>query len=81
MRTYGAFSSKRGGTIGIGRLSVLRCDGASNTHQPRSSRRHGPPSSACIVATIASARGKPNQPVITAVARELTGFVWAALTQ
>jgi transposase len=27
------------------------------------------------------ARGKPNQHVITAVARELTGFVWAALTQ
>ena len=26
-------------------------------------------------------RGKPNQQVITAVARELTGFVWAALTQ
>jgi transposase len=25
------------------------------------------------------ARGKPNQQVITAVARELTGFVWAAL--
>lgn len=28
-----------------------------------------------------AARGKPNQHVITAVARELTGFVWAALTQ
>jgi transposase len=27
------------------------------------------------------ARGKPSQHVITAVARELTGFVWAALTQ
>jgi len=27
------------------------------------------------------ARGKPNQQVITAVARELTGFVWAALIQ
>ena len=26
-------------------------------------------------------RGKPNQQVITAVARELTGFVWAALVQ
>jgi len=26
-------------------------------------------------------RGKPNQHVITAVARELTGFVWAALVQ
>ncbi len=25
-------------------------------------------------------RGKPHQHVITAVARELTGFVWAALT-
>ena len=28
-----------------------------------------------------AARGKPNQLTITAVARELTGFVWAALTQ
>jgi transposase len=28
-----------------------------------------------------SARGKPKQHVVTAVARELTGFVWAALTQ
>ena len=28
-----------------------------------------------------AARGKPKQHVITAVARELTGFVWAALTQ
>ena len=27
------------------------------------------------------ARGKPNQHVMTAVARELTGFVWAALVQ
>lgn len=26
-------------------------------------------------------RGKPHQVVVTAVARELTGFVWAALTQ
>jgi transposase len=28
-----------------------------------------------------AARGKPNQQIITAVARELTGFVWAALIQ
>jgi len=28
-----------------------------------------------------AARGKPTQHVITAVARELTGFVWAALTR
>lgn len=28
-----------------------------------------------------AARGKPTQQVVTAVARELTGFVWAALTQ
>ena len=28
-----------------------------------------------------AARGKPSQQVITAVARELTGFVWAALVQ
>jgi transposase len=28
-----------------------------------------------------AARGKPKQQVVTAVARELTGFVWAALTQ
>jgi transposase len=28
-----------------------------------------------------TARGKPKQHVVTAVARELTGFLWAALTQ
>jgi transposase len=28
-----------------------------------------------------AARGKPKQHVVTAVARELTGFLWAALTQ
>ena len=28
-----------------------------------------------------AARGKPKQPVVTAIARELTGFVWATLTQ
>src|SRR5690606_6633507 len=28
-----------------------------------------------------AARGKPSQQVNTAVARELTGFVWAVLTQ
>lgn len=28
-----------------------------------------------------AARGKPSQHIITAVARELTGFVWAALTR
>jgi hypothetical protein len=26
-------------------------------------------------------RGEPKQHVVTAVARELTGFIWAALTQ
>ena len=47
-----------------------------------SSRTPGPRSSGCIVATSGSpARGKPKQHVVTAVARELTGFVWAALTQ
>ena len=28
-----------------------------------------------------AARGKPKQHVVTAIARELTGFVWAALIQ
>jgi hypothetical protein len=28
-----------------------------------------------------AARGKPMQHVVTAIARELTGFVWATLTQ
>ena len=28
-----------------------------------------------------AARGKPKQHIITAVARELTGFVWAAVVQ
>jgi hypothetical protein len=27
-----------------------------------------------------AARGKPKQHIVTAIARELTGFVWAALT-
>jgi transposase len=30
---------------------------------------------------VLAARGKPKQHIVTAVARELTGFVWAALTQ
>jgi transposase len=28
-----------------------------------------------------AARGKPKQVIVTAIARELTGFLWAALTQ
>src|ERR1041384_3088138 len=28
-----------------------------------------------------AARGKPTQHIVTAVARELTGFLWASLTQ
>jgi len=28
-----------------------------------------------------AARGKPQQPIVTAIARELSGFLWAALTQ
>ena len=28
-----------------------------------------------------AARGKPKQHIVTAIARELTGFVWAALIQ
>jgi hypothetical protein len=28
-----------------------------------------------------AARGQPKQHVVTAIARELTGFVWATLTQ
>lgn len=30
---------------------------------------------------VLASRGKPKQHIVTAVARELTGFVWAALTQ
>jgi transposase len=55
-------------------------------------RQHGAPSTTVAQAWTAqerlyrryhrlASRGKPNQHVITAVARELTGFVWAALTQ
>jgi transposase len=55
-------------------------------------RQHGAPSATVAQAWTAqqrlyrryhrlAARGKPSQQVITAVARELTGFVWAALTQ
>jgi transposase len=28
-----------------------------------------------------AARGKPKQVIVTAIARELTGFLWAVLTQ
>ncbi|HEY7443130.1 MAG TPA: IS110 family transposase [Vicinamibacterales bacterium] len=55
-------------------------------------RQHGAPAASIAHAWAAQqrlyrryhrlrARGKPNQHVITAVARELTGFVWAALIQ
>jgi transposase len=55
-------------------------------------RQHGAPPSVIAQAWTAqqrlhrryhrfAARGKPSQQIITAVARELTGFVWAALTQ
>ena len=54
-------------------------------------RQHGAPSTVITHAWTAqqrlhrryarlAARGKPKQHVVTAVARELTGFVWAALT-
>jgi hypothetical protein len=55
-------------------------------------RQHGAPAASIAHAWAAQqrlyrryhrfgARGKPSQLTITAVARELTGFVWAALTQ
>lgn len=55
-------------------------------------RQHGAPAAVVAQAWTAqqrlhrryhrlAARGKPKQHVITAVARELTGFVWAALVQ
>jgi transposase len=55
-------------------------------------RQHGAPPSVVDVAWQAqsrlhrryrrlAARGKPKQVIVTAVARELTGFLWAALTQ
>jgi transposase len=55
-------------------------------------RQHGAPAAVIAQAWTAqqrlhrryhrlAARGKPKQHVITAVARELTGFVWAALVQ
>jgi len=55
-------------------------------------RQHGAPAAVIAQAWTAqqrlyrryhrlAARGKPTQHVITAVARELTGFVWAVLTQ
>ena len=80
MRISGACSSKRPGTIATGRLSAPRCGDANGARRPRSSHRRGRPSTAYIGATtVWPARGKPHQQVITAVARELTGFVWAAL--
>jgi transposase len=55
-------------------------------------RQHGAPAAAVDVAWRAqsrlhrryrrlAARGKPKQLIVTAIARELTGFLWAALTQ
>jgi transposase len=62
----------------VGRAIRLRQQGAPQTAiacawaaQQRLSRRY----------QRLAARGKPKQHIVTAVARELTGFVWAALTQ
>jgi transposase len=62
----------------VGRQLRLRQQGADNNTpslawaaQHRLNRRY----------RVLAARGKPKQHIVTAVARELTGFVWAALTQ
>ncbi len=60
--------------------------------RPLHARQHGAPSALVQRAWAAqhrlfrcyhrlAARGRPHQVAVTAVARELTGFVWAALTQ
>ena len=47
----------------------------------RSSAAWGARSSGSIAGISGSPRRKPKQHVVTAIARELTGFVWASLTQ
>ena len=47
----------------------------------RSLPKRGARSAAASAVPRLAARGKPSQRSITAVARELTGFVWAALTR
>ena len=82
MRICAASSSKPRGTIAIIRSSAPRFARANAarpptviaqawTAQQRLHRRY----------QRLAARGKPKQHIVTAVARELTGFVWAALTQ
>ena len=82
MPICGGCWSKRPGTIAIIRSSAPPSGRASAgapadviarawTAQQRLHRRY----------QRLAARGKPKQHVVTAVARELTGFVWAALTQ
>ena len=82
MPICGACSSKPPGIIAIIRLSAralrLRQRGAPAAviaqawhAQQRLHRRY----------QRLAARGKPKQHIVTAVARELTGFLWAALTQ
>ena len=77
-----ACSSKRRGTIAIIPSSAAPCAPAARRATATSWRGRGPRSNGSIgaIARLA-ARGKPKQHVVTAVARELTGFVWAVLTQ
>ena len=80
MPICGASSSKRRGTIATVRLSAPR-SGAANAARPPAVMRTRWTAQQRLHRRYhrLAARGKPKQHVVTAVARELTGFVWAAL--
>ncbi len=77
-----ASSSKPPGTIAIIRSSARRSARASaGAPADVIAQRVGGAAALHRRYQRLAARGKPKQHIVTAVARELTGFVWAALTQ
>lgn len=82
MRMCGASWSKRRGTIGTTHSLANSCAAANKTG-PRKRESIGWQAQQRLYRRYQrlAARGKPKQHVVTAVARELTGFVWATLTQ
>ena len=83
MRICAASSSKRRGTIAIIPLSATRSARRQRGAPGRRSIAHAWTAQQRLHRRYQrlAARGKPKQHIVTAVARELTGFVWAALTQ
>ena len=82
MRICAACSSKPPGTIGIIPSSARAARAPAGRARPTVIAQAWTAQQRSIVAIGGfAARGKPKQHIVTAVARELTGFVWAALTQ